>query len=415
MLNDKNEIPEKINPKTNVFNFLPRILKQIFSRIRYGSVYFFDTNAIMLLKNVDDGRIKNWIGGIRDYKITETIDKEVKEKESLGYSKKNKNKISILTFEGLRIRWSSTCVLYYNYISCMYNPAILDNPTFLTELLLGNKMRGNDLNKAQQETYDFLINKFQQGAKNEENIFLEKKSDLERHIDNSAVNAIRKKNKAINKPYENKANDFKNLSLILLYCLLEKKNTTLITSDSDYIAALLDWEEAVSQQLCFKQIVLEYIGNLSDDDKKEFYKGRRLMIFVNWEEFYKKFHGIRQDLLAHGWKKSYFSFKLKYWDKEKKKYFNGISVSFNNVCRENLINLHQNLTCPLVRNVDMGNYFSYLFWPLMPKNKYFKISVKIKDLVKYNQNVPWYVHEGICKYVKEDKNGKIDNFSQFRV
>ena len=79
------------------------------------------------------------------------------------------------------------------------------------------------MNKEEIDDYEKEVKKLNVAKNKKINIFGEKKNLYQKYLDKSIINFLRKKRKVIKKSYNNYFNDYKNLSLILIYCLLKKK------------------------------------------------------------------------------------------------------------------------------------------------------------------------------------------------
>jgi len=410
----KNKNYNRVNDKNNFYNFFPRIYFKIVNFFKYKSIYFLDTSNIIADKNRKKIGFIFYIPFINFF-ITEKVNNEIIEKIKQGHKVININKIKIIKFDLIREELPDVCPLYYNYISNMYNPAVLDSPLFVLEMLLSEKAKGKKLSEENEKIYNKIFSMINNGRSKEINIFGEKGSNYEKYIDESFYRLIKKKKNSIKKPHHNQQNDCKNLSLALIYCLLKRKNLIYISSDIDNIAYLFNWIEGVAQQSVFKQIILSRFHKLPDHDKKRWSEGKPISIFVNYEDEFKKlFNGYMTDMLSHDWKKTAFHFILKYWDQKEKKFIK-YKFSFNNLSRELLLTLHGNCSCPYVKNYDYGNWIKYLYWPLLPHNKYFKILLLKKRIIKVSSSPNWILHSANCNNRNLDPLSVYDfrGYSQF--
>jgi len=413
----------KINPGNNAKNIFPRTYYQLINYLRFKSECFLDTTNFIK----SSGKMIPW-KHLKSFftlnLITEKVHDEIQEKIQQGQNVdiKKFNVAKVISFEEMRLIFPDTCPLYYNFISCMHNPAILDSPIFYLEALFSQKAKNKILSDQDEVTYQsayrLIMGKLESGRNiNKINAFGEKISDHDRYINESIVRRIKKKKEAINKPHHNALNDCKSLSLALIYCLKKGRNITYITSDIDNIANLYTWIDAISQQLTLKIIILNRIKNWSEDEKNVFWqKGRPISLFIDYEkEFIKHVNGMRADILAHDWKKVSFGFTIKYWSEKDNKFINYM-VKFDKSVRELLLHLHDNCSCPYVKNIDYGNWFKYTFWPLAINNKYFKVSISRKKLIVNSSTPPWIKHDIHCRNSNIDPLSIYDfrGYSQFK-
>jgi hypothetical protein len=402
--------PTPLNPEINVRNFLPRVLKKIWSRLRYGRRVFFDTN-FAVVNGKRDKRIKWYFYLFLKIFVTEPVYNEIKDKEQQGFSIIFR-KIKLIKHDDLRERYPASCVLYYNFISCVHNPANLTSGLFFAENLLhGGIINGSIDNKLYNRTLNKLSNRTTKYYDFEGNL-----KQMSEYIDNAFLSRIRKNREVIKKYHNNYFNDYRNFSLMMLYCLLYERNVCFYTSDQDAIANLYIWVESIIQQITFKELIQKRLNKVTKEENIKFYSKdrKRLTFFVDYEEFKMQEDILRNDLLSGDWKKSYFQFKIKFWDIKNNKYFDKFIIRFNNGIRELLLKSHGGFTCPCVKNNDYSNYFGCKYWPLQPNNRYFKIVVRrVGMLIRQDVIVGNVEHNVACLYKQWERENKMEYFCQF--
>ena len=214
---------------------------------------------IVARENEVDRRIQKLPLFRGEYMITEAIEAEknnLLQKEN--YKKIFRGKTKIIKFEPIRHDFPDACILFYNYITIMHNPAHISSPYFLNELFINFQQTGLTLNKQQDIAKMRLSDVMNKSARSQLSGSGEVKSEAAKIIDTAYQQHIRKKRKA-NPRDSNYLNDYRSLALAVIYTLQNKVNTTYITSDSDIIIALCNLTESVAQQTAFKYFILDKI------------------------------------------------------------------------------------------------------------------------------------------------------------
>lgn len=261
-----------------------------------------------------------------------------------------------------------------------------------------------------------LISQYYKGHENQFNKLGKKKKDWENYLNESFLNRL-KKRKSIKNKSSSFFNDYKNLSLILIYTLLYRRNTYFFTSDIDVFCNLFTWVDSMAHQMTFKTVLL---NKMEEKYKMELLKDKKLVFYINHNEFDKQCTNILGDLLEDNWKKKRFSLFIKYWDPKKQIFYNKkIKISFNESIRDLLLNNHANFWCPFAANNTHGNFFKYQFyWPpdSMHDINTIKVCVRKKELVHYNNTIPpTNIHKHYCRYKRMEEDDDNLVFQSFRI
>ena len=222
-----------------------------------------------------------------------------------------------------------------------------------------------------------------------------------------------KKRDAIKKNDPNYLNDMRSFSLAFLYSILYKNNVIYITSDSDFIELFFILIEGVTDQFVLRTKILSL---LSDNEKKDLYKGKPVNLFIDPEEHAKQRSDLMGDFFKDQWKNKSFMFRIKFWDIKKQKYEN-IDITFNDGMRDIFLSTSGNYNCPPAKNSEMSSCFNFKYWwpPENLQNKdEMRVEVNIKPLISYNNSmVSNQVHDNNCLYSKKDRDNDINFFRSF--
>lgn len=407
----------RINDRTNIKNFFPRIFYKTLAFIKYKHVYFFDANIIARPIYDIDNRLKKLFTWNKSYFVLEEVYNEAREQiTNKKFIRILDKRLCIINFEDLRCRHPEICPLYYYFISKMYNPATINSLSFFFEKFIAQRARGHLADDYEKKSLMRIMDKVVKSKNNTINTFGETKTDFEKTIDKSFFISFKKKKQAIKTNPEKFFNDYKNLSLALIYCLLEQKNVTLVTADHDMVANFYTLIEAISQELTFKKIILD---KLDANEKRVIMNGRKITYYIDKKEFDKTEDGIRADILNHDWKKGGFYFRVKFWDKVNKKYINDFYLKFDESMRDVFLNLHGNLSCHFSQNNTHINWLHILYW--WPPSSihdliYYFIKVvawKKKIINKNNIFITKEIHQKYCKYFGADQNNKLYDYVGF--
>lgn len=407
----------RINDKTNIKNFLPRIFYKIVAFIKNRHAYFFDANIITRPIYDIDNRLKKLFTWNKSYFVSEDVYNEAREQiTNKKFTRILDKGLCIINLEDLRCRHPEICPLYYNFISKMYNSATINSPAFSFNKFIAQRARGHMTDDYEKKSLMKIMNNVVKSKNNIMNIFGETKADFEKTIDKSFFISFKKKRQAIKTNPEKFFNDYKNLSLALIYCLLEQKSVTLVTADHDMVANFYTLIDAISQEVTFKKIILDKLGG---NEKREIMDGRKITYYIDKKEFDKTEDGIRTDILNHDWKKDGFYFRVKFWDKISKKYINDFYLVFNEMTRDIFLNFHGNLSCHFSKNNTHIDWVHILYW--WPPSSvhdltYYFIKVvvwKKKIINKNNIFVSKEIHQKYCKYFDADKNNKLYDYVGF--
>ena len=404
------------NLDQNIFKktkcFLIDIYKNIESKVLYNDAYFLDSN-FLIPKN--DNRSQIFKNKKKQFLITEYVFNEIGKKSNDWQKILSAESLKIINFDDLRKQFPATCPVYYNYIKSMHNPANICSPDFF----INNNFAVKEKDKFNDERKDFnqlLISRFYKGHENKTNKLGKEKTDWENYLNASFLNRI-KKRKSLKNKGEVYFNDYRNLSLILIYTLLNKNNSYFFTSDIDVFCNLFTWLDSMAHQLTFKTILL---NQMKEEGKKDILNRIKLVYFIKFDEFKKQCDDLLGDLSVDGWKKKRFSLTINYWDKEKQKFYNKVKFAFDDETRDLMLNNQGLLLCPFVANNTHGNFFRYLyFWP--PNSIHdlntIKVSVQAKRFIHAkNQIPPKEIHDGYCDYRKMEKqDDQKFLFQSFRV
>lgn len=388
-----------------------KLYRELESNLFYKKTFFLDSN-FLIPKN--DRRHKILRNKGRKFLVTEYIFNEINKKNNDWQKIISPNRLNIINFEDLRINFPATCPLYYNFIKSMHNPANICNPDFF----INKNFAVKEKHKLTNERIDFnqvLISRFYKGHKNEFNKLGKKKGDWENYLNASFLSRLNKR-----KSLKNKGtlffNDYKNLSLILVYTLLNRRNSYFFTSDIDIFCNLFTWIDSMAHQTALKIILL---NQMKEEGKTELLKGKKLVFYINYDEFKKQCDETLEYLLIDNKKKKRFNLVIKYWDKNKQKFYNGMKIAFDENIRDLLINNQGLLWCPFAANNTHGNFFRYLYlWP--PNSIHdintIKVSVQAKSRVHAdNITTSKMIHNLYCKFKIEEDSGDSIFYQSFRI
>lgn len=223
----------------------------------------------------------------------------------------------------------------------------------------------------------------------------EQKKEWENYLNTSFLSRLRKRQSI---KYKGKSffNDYKNLSLILIYTLLNRTNSYFYTADIDIFCDLYTWINSMAHQMTFKTLLLEQMG---EEGNLDILENKKLVFYINFKEFKKKCNDLLGDMIVDNWKKKRFTLYIRYWDQKKQIFFNGLKLAFNENMRDSILNNHGLFYCPFVSNNTHGNFFKYIFWP--PKSikdiNTIKVSVHKKSILRFkNANPPKNIHDHYC-------------------
>lgn len=380
------------------------------SKVKYGNAVFLDTNMIMSSDQKPDERIEKLHRHSFQYFITDVISKEIRDLENSGLNRIFPHKYKIVGFSKLREILPSLCPIYYNLISWMYNPANITSSEFYLHLLQSLKLRGRKLNKSQEKLYMKFMDRLKRGAENNINASGKPKTLLAKHINISAFQYFRKKIK--NRNSENLLNDYKNISTVLLFALLNKTNTVFVTADRDLLAIVLTLAESLAQGMTSPYF---FLPTLTDQDKHNLFTGKHITRFLNFKDFQKYNENLLGDILNPYWQKDHISFKVRFWDNKNKCFVEDVVINFDDMGREMVLNMHGPLSCPYAKNDTHGNWLHYQYWsPPLKSPNVVKVLLSVKK-VKSRQNiyVPNFIHQQTCKYAIDDRTGNLKNYYGF--
>lgn len=382
----------------------------MFSRIKYRAAVFLDANMVMLRNSEIDKRVEKLRKSFTRYFITDVIAKEIHDLENSGLIRIFPYKYKVVGFSKLREILPSLCPVYYNLISWMYNPANITSQEFHLHLLQSLKLRGRKLAKSQEKLYMRFMDRLKRGAENNFDASGNPKSLIAKHIDISAFQYFQKKIK--NRNSENLLNDYKNISTILLFTLLNKINTVFVTADRDVLAIVFTLAESLAQGGAFPYF---FLPTLTDQDKQDLFSGKRITRFIDFDEFKKYNENLLGDILNPYWQKDHISFKIRLWDDKKQCFVEDMVVNFDEVGREMALNMHGPLSCPYAKNDTHGNWLHYQYWPPpLKSHNVVKVLLSVKK-VKSRRNiyVPDFIHQQTCKYAIDDKAGRLKDYHGF--
>lgn len=391
---------------------ISKIYKNLESKDFYKNSYFLDSN-FLIQKN--DERYMIFENNKRKFLVTEYIFDEINKKRHNWQQILSPDRLGVIKFNDLRVKFPATCPVYYNFITSMHNPANICSPAFFININFAVKEKYK-LDDKRKYFNQLLISRFYKAHKNQINKLGNKKSEWENYLNASFLKKI-KKRKSIKSKGDLYFNDYKNLSLILIYTLLNKTNSYFFTSDIDIFCNLFTWIDSMAHQLTFKTILLNQMG---EEGKKELLKNKKLVFYIKFDEFKKRCDALLGDLLDDSWKKKTFGLFVKYWDQRKKVFYNEAKLLFDEEMGDLILNNQGLSLCPFAANNTHGNFFRYLyFWP--PNSVHdldtIKVSVQAKRFI-YNKNLtpPDEIHDNYCDYRKMEKqNDQRFLFQSFRI
>ena len=325
----------------------------------YKTDYFLDTNFIITKEEKCDSRYEKLFLLYKNYYITEYFAKEVEEKlKDKRFRKINKSKFKTVSFDDL-YKIAPICPVYHNFIATMYNPANFSDPEFPLQFLFSKIIKKRKLTDDERNLHMWMmsdiVSKLKLGTDNDGEI----KSEWSKVIDETHLRSIKKRKDGLKGKNKNFPNDIRNLATIFVHSIIFKRNITFITSDSDAIAFFFDWSSSIIQEIAFNTKCLEELGKNDREGIKRLLQNKKEALFFNAPELSKFTHGTLQKFYNND--KKYFSPRLsiKYWDKNRKKYFE-VGVNIDNAARSYLMYLHGSLNCPTAKNDIMGCFIKYI-------------------------------------------------------
>lgn len=389
---------------------LQRFCKDLESRLLYKSAHFLDSN-FLIKKN--DARVR--IFGKKKFFVTEYVFDEITKKESEWQEFLKPNHLQVINFDDVRRTFPATCPVYFNFVKSMYNPANICSSDFIINKNFALKEKGK-LSEDGKNLNQILISRFYNGNANKFNKFGKEKNDWENYLNSSFLNRIKKRHSKKNKK-ERFFNDYRNLSLILIYTLLHRRNTYYYTSDIDIFCDLFSWFDSMAHQITLKRMLLDAMKETGG--KGDILKRKKLVYYLGYNQFKKECEGMLASFLLDDRKKHRFNLYIRYWDPKKEKFFNEIRFSFDEAIRYLLLNNQGLMLCPFAANNADGNFFRYLyFWP--PNTVHdldtIKVSVQAKRFIHAsNSSPPKEVHDLHCRYKRVENNNDSDFLESFRI
>ena len=160
-----------------------------------------------------------------------------------------------------------------------------------------------------------LMDWLKKSSESKFNRFKERKNNFEKYIDVSSLKYYKKKKRDF-KNNPNFFNDYKNLSLVLIHCLLKRTNVIFYTAEYDALINVMNWVESTTQELTFKDFIIKKLGR---EGRRKIGSGKYQFNFkVKRLDFLKLNKNLLADFLARDWKKGGFYFKIKFWDDKKR-------------------------------------------------------------------------------------------------
>lgn len=380
------------------------------SRIKYGTAIFLDTNMIMSDDSKPDGRVGKLHKRSMKYFITDIVAKEINDLTNNGLNRIFPHRYKTVGFAKMREILPPLCPIYYNLISWMYNPANIAVSDFHLHLLQSIKLRGRKLTNSQEKLYMHFMNRLKKSAENDFDKNGKPKAQLAKNIDISFLQYFRKKIK--NRGSENLLNDYKNISTILLFSLLNKTNTVFVTADRDLLAIVLTLTESLAQGMAFPYF---FLPTLTDRDKHDLLDSKRITRFLNFDEFKKYHDNLLGDILNRYWQKDYVSLRIRLWDKKSQCFIEDLILNFDDLGREMVLNMHGPLSCPCAKNDTHGNWLHYLYWPpSLESPNVVKVLLSAKKIInRQNIYIPDFIHQQNCKYAIDDRSGELKKYYGF--
>jgi hypothetical protein len=348
----------------------------------------------------------------KNFYVTEPIQKEIEEKLlDKRFKKVNNHKLKSVSFDDL-YSVAPICPVYHNFISTMNNPADFTSPEFMLQLIFSRILKKKQLTEEETKIHMSEMNRHIGMANSNINEGGEVKSEWEEVIGEAHKRSLLKRKDGLKGKNKNYANDIRNLALIFTYSLINKRNVTFLTSDSDSVAYFFDWSASVIQQVVFNTKCLEELDKNDREGMKLLLQKKKDAIFFNASEIRKFQQGTLQKFYSNN--KKYFSPRLsiKYWDKKRKKFFE-IGINIDNSTRLLFMYLHGPLNCPTAKNDIMGSFIGYRYWwPPSSKwnTKILKILPKLKPIYRKSEYMLIPIHNLACRYRRNDLS---DNFSEF--
>lgn len=386
-----------------------------YRNIRYNNTYFFDTNFVVTKETKLDKRYSKLFLKTGKLYITEQVKVEVEEKLKLSHFRKiNKSKLKICSFDSLSEK-TPICPTYYNFIGSMHNPANVACSDFPLQMVFSKIIKGHVLTKNETQIRMLLMDGKIAELKSEIDEDGSKKSEHSKAIDEALLRSIKKRADGLRGKNKNYANDLRSLATFFLYSMLYKRNTTFVTSDSDFVSYFFDWSTTMIQEVVFTMKILEEFKKNDKHGMKKFMAGKKEALFFDTNKLFSFIGGTLQRFLGN--KTKYFAPRLtiKYWDKSRQKFF-VLNFNVDKSIRMLFLSAHGNLNCPTTKNDTMGSFIGYKYWwppSSIHSLHLFKILPILKPIHRTSQKFPPGIHDCICKYRKFDISNNFDIFSSF--
>lgn len=254
------------------------------------------------------------------------------------------------------------------------------------------------------------MNRLKRSADSDTDKYGKPKPLLAKQIDGSFFQYFQKKIKDRNS--KNLLNDYKNVSIILLFSLLNKINTVFVTADRDLLAIVLTLTESLAQGIAFPYF---FLPTLTEQDKRDLLKGKHITRFLDFAEFKKYYDNLLGDILNRYWQKDYVSIRVRLWDDKKQCYIEDLIINFENTGREMILNMQGPLSCPYSKNDNYCNWLHYRFWPpSLESPNVVRVLLSVKRIRnRHNIYVPDFIHQKTCKYAIDDRNDRLKDYYGF--
>ena len=359
----------------------------------YGHVSFLDTSILISKKKLSI---------FRNYHLTASVFEEAKSHHVENYLPK---KFVTTGYHDLVASDPELCPVFMNFFGLAFNPAVVASPDFISNLFTARKMKGV-LEKGEEKTfYEHRDKQLNFLEKQNKNIRANRYWDI---LEKSAKKHFQKKLKEIDS--EHRFNDCKTFVTAVLYSIEKRKHVTIETADSDFIVLALSWASSIAQAMNFNAFIL---SSLSHEEKQLLANKEIISKEYRLEKYLDSYKGTMKDLFNHKWQRLHSSFRVRYWDQDKRKYFVYDFFAFDELMRRGL-KMHGGLMCYSAQNSTLGNWLRYAFSPpdeMHPDVIRFNIEQKIN--IKMNTFREKSEHIASCRYAHEYETNDLSGYVSF--
>lgn len=339
--------------------------------------------------------------------VTETVRQEVSEKSGAEALAMLDRSFRTLSFNDLYEHEPRACPVFYWYVLAMYNPATVGSWSFIDDQFESKLIKGT---ATPDEREDFRKARCEMG-----NMYagLAKGDPVLERLERMEARMRKKSRRSLQDRHPAYIRDIKNLSLAIYYALSSRQNAVYYTADGDLVVLLVKWFDSMTTWVSLLHHVLPKLSSL---DRTLIMRGGTIDIVLDFADFVREKHRLYLGLLNDRQKTKACRFTIKYWNRTDRKLEEEVYFWFNDNIAGWLADLHGPMSCGCSANANLGNWLRLIYhWPPDPAHEgKLRVQVKRKAIVnRKSTSIPPSEHDRLCKYRREDANGKIQDWSQF--